>query len=57
MYAICINDDDIEQTVEVLESKTQSDGRVLYKIQFIDGWRRGVIIYVDQHQIEIDYST
>ena len=54
MYAVYF---ETEQTVEVLAIETQSDGRVLYKILFLDGWREGQIIYVDEFQIEIDYST
>ena len=54
MYAVYL---DTEQTVEVLETQRQSDGRILYKIQFLDGWRKDTIIYVDQHEIEIDYSN
>ena len=56
MYAVYLGVD-TEQTVEVLAIETQSDGRVLYKILFLDGWREGQIIYVDESQIEIDYST
>ena len=54
MYAVYL---DTHETVEVTDIKSQSDGRVLYEIQFLDGWREGHLIYVDEHQIEIDGST
>ena len=54
MYAIYL---DTDETVEITRIVPQSDGRVLYEIQFLEGWREEQLKYVDEHQIEIDWST